>query len=66
MPLIDDETESGEEEGERRRVDRFHQGAGDGTLPLNEGRGGHCTGHTRTAFNFNVDNPQTARDDCIF
>ena len=32
MPLIDDETESGEEEGEcrllRRRVDRFHQGAG--------------------------------------
>ena len=38
MPLIDDETESVEEEGERRflrrRVDRFHQGAGDGALPL--------------------------------
>ena len=40
MPLIDDETGSvAEEEGEclRRRVDRFHPGAGDGALPLNEG-----------------------------
>lgn len=44
MPLIDDaETGSvAEEEGEclllrrRRRVDRFHPGAGDGALPLNE------------------------------
>ena len=49
MPLIDDETGSvAEEEGEclGRRVDRFHPGAGDGALPLNEGRAkmGHCTG----------------------
>ena len=53
MPLIDIDGETGyvaEEEGECRRVDRFHPGAGDGALPLNEGRtsgargGGHCTG----------------------
>ena len=39
MPLIDGKTGSvAEEEGERRRVDRFHPCAGDGALPLNEGR----------------------------